>query len=132
MIQIKNKVDCCGCTACANICPKQAITMKPDPEGFLYPVVNEEKATTTQGAENTESSADICFEAIKAEYDYCVTRAEKLENKVYILLAACAFVFVLLTTQIEKTGELGMPQSRSELLGIIIYVILLWMMDMNV
>lgn len=42
MIQIKNKVDCCGCTACANICPKQAITMKPDPEGFLYPVVNEE------------------------------------------------------------------------------------------
>lgn len=30
-----------------------------------------------------------------------------------------------LTTQIEKTGELGMPQSRSELLGIIIYVILL-------
>lgn len=87
--------------------------------------VDLEKATTTQGAENTESSADICFEAIKAEYDYCVTRAEKLENKVYILLAACAFVFVLLTTQIEKTGELGMPQSRSELLGIIIYVILL-------
>ena len=76
--------------------------------------VDLEKATTTQGAENTESSADICFEAIKAEYDYCVTRAEKLENKVYILLAACAFVFVLLTTQIEKTGELGMPQSRSE------------------
>lgn len=29
-----------------------------------------------------ESSASICFEAIKAEYDYCVTRAEKLENKV--------------------------------------------------
>lgn len=87
--------------------------------------VDLEKATTTQGAENTESSADICFEAIKAEYDYCVTRAEKLENKVYILLAACAFVFVLLATQIEKTGELGMPQSRSELLGIIIYVILL-------
>ena len=43
--------------------------------------VDLEKATTTQGAENTESSADICFEAIKAEYDYCVTRAEKLENK---------------------------------------------------
>lgn len=90
-----------------------------------YYVVMEHKATTTQGAENTESSADICFEVIKAEYDYCVTRAEKLENKVYILLAVCAFVFVLLTTQIEKTGELGMPQSRSELLGIIIYVILL-------
>ena len=87
--------------------------------------VDLEKDTTTQDVENTESSADICFEAIKAEYDYCVTRAEKLENKVYILLAACAFVFVLLTTQIEKAGKLGVPQSGSELLGIIIYVILL-------
>lgn len=72
-----------------------------------------------------ESSASICFEAIKAEYDYCVTRAEKLENKVYILLAACAFVFVLLTTQIEKTGKMELPQSGRELLGMIIYVLLL-------
>ena len=92
-------------------------------DGQIYQVeVNDAETNTTN---NEELSASICFEAIKAEYGYCVTRAEKLENKVYILLAACAFVFVLLTTQIEKTGELGMPQSRSELLGIIIYVILL-------
>ena len=63
--------------------------------------VDLERDTTIHDAESTESSADICFEAIKAEYDYCVTRAEKLENKVYILLAACAFVFALLTTQID-------------------------------
>lgn len=31
---------CCGCTACASICPKQCITMREDKEGFLYPVVN--------------------------------------------------------------------------------------------
>lgn len=83
--------------------------------------VDLERDTTIHDAESTESSADICFEAIKAEYDYCVTRAEKLENKVYILLAACAFVFALLTTQIEKAGKLDVPQSGSELLGIIIY-----------
>lgn len=53
--------------------------------------VDLERDTTIHDAESTESSADICFEAIKAEYDYCVTRAEKLENKVYILLAACAY-----------------------------------------
>ena len=87
--------------------------------------VDLERDTTIHDAESTESSADICFEAIKAEYDYCVTRAEKLENKVYILLAACAFVFALLTTQIEKAGKLDVPQSGSELLGIIIYTILL-------
>lgn len=42
MIQITNKVDCCGCSACAMKCPKHCITMQADNEGFLYPVVNKE------------------------------------------------------------------------------------------
>ena len=50
-------------------------------------------------------------------------KSGKTRNKVYILLAACAFVFALLTTQIEKAGKLDVPQSGSELLGIIIYTI---------
>ena len=40
MIQIKYKADCCGCTACASICPKDAITMEPDILGFKYPKVD--------------------------------------------------------------------------------------------
>ena len=35
-----NKKDCCGCSACANACPKQCITMQEDNEGFLYPLVD--------------------------------------------------------------------------------------------
>lgn len=35
--------ECCGCTACENICPKDAITMQPDVLGFLYPHIDEEK-----------------------------------------------------------------------------------------
>ena len=35
-----NKAECTGCGACVSICPRQAITMKPDEEGFLYPAVN--------------------------------------------------------------------------------------------
>ena len=41
MIKITNKVDCCGCSACAMKCPKHCITMHADNEGFLYPKVNE-------------------------------------------------------------------------------------------
>lgn len=37
------KKNCCGCTACMNICPKNAITMKEDEEGFLYPEIDKEK-----------------------------------------------------------------------------------------
>lgn len=43
MIEIKNKKKCSGCTACANICPRDAITMKYDSEGFMYPHVEEDK-----------------------------------------------------------------------------------------
>lgn len=30
-----DKKDCCGCTACYNACPKKAIAMQADQEGFL-------------------------------------------------------------------------------------------------
>ena len=45
MIQIIDKSQCCGCTACASICAQGAITMQPDGMGFLYPVVNKDKCT---------------------------------------------------------------------------------------
>ena len=43
MINITDPKNCCGCTACESICGKNAITMKPDALGFLYPVVDLEK-----------------------------------------------------------------------------------------
>ena len=43
MIKIKNKEECCGCTACASVCPYDAITMQPDGLGFLYPVVDDSR-----------------------------------------------------------------------------------------
>ncbi len=38
-----NKINCCGCTACLNVCPTEAITMKKDNKGFNYPVIDKEK-----------------------------------------------------------------------------------------
>lgn len=36
----ERKEDCCGCSACYAICPKGAITLLPDGEGFDYPLIN--------------------------------------------------------------------------------------------
>lgn len=43
MIKIENKRKCCGCTACASICPQKCIKMLPDEEGFLYPKIQQDK-----------------------------------------------------------------------------------------
>lgn len=37
----KDKYNCCGCTLCSFICPKNAIKMFPDALGFLYPKVDD-------------------------------------------------------------------------------------------
>lgn len=42
MIEINDKHTCCGCSACASVCPKKCITMKEDEEGFLYPETDKE------------------------------------------------------------------------------------------
>lgn len=40
MITITDKVNCCGCNACGDVCPKGAISFKTDSEGFWYPEVD--------------------------------------------------------------------------------------------
>lgn len=42
IVLFDNKVNCCACGACMNICPKGAITMIEDEYGFLYPEINKE------------------------------------------------------------------------------------------
>lgn len=43
MIKIEKKTDCCGCSACEQICPQNCISLKPDHEGYWYPLVNKER-----------------------------------------------------------------------------------------
>lgn len=45
MIQIQDKVDCCGCNACGDVCAHNAISFKTDNEGFWYPEVDLQKCT---------------------------------------------------------------------------------------
>lgn len=42
MPNLPRKKDCCGCSACVDSCPKGAIALKEDSNGFLIPIVNHE------------------------------------------------------------------------------------------
>ena len=50
-----DKSKCCACTACKNVCPKQAIEMISDEKGFLYPKIDENKCIKCGLCEN------VCF-----------------------------------------------------------------------
>lgn len=43
MIELKRKEECCGCNACGDICPNNAISFAADKEGFWYPEVDSSK-----------------------------------------------------------------------------------------
>lgn len=40
-LKSNKKEECCGCTACEQVCPVNAISMNSDKEGFKYPIINE-------------------------------------------------------------------------------------------
>ena len=44
-IEIADKTMCCGCRACANVCPQDAISFVADEYGFYYPQIDESKCT---------------------------------------------------------------------------------------
>lgn len=44
---------CFGCTACMNICPVKAISMKEDDEGFIMPVIDQNVCTDCGACRNT-------------------------------------------------------------------------------
>lgn len=63
-VLVSEKALCCGCSACYDICPKSAISMVEDSEGFLYPTINKdkcvncglcEKVCPTQNKQNSQS-----------------------------------------------------------------------------
>lgn len=70
MLEIKDK--CNGCRACYSVCPKGAITMQEDKEGFLAPIINEEKCV----------NCGLCEKVCKSFYDKNYT-----EPKCYAVMA---------------------------------------------
>ncbi len=52
MITLASVAQCSGCTACKAVCPKQAIAMVADHEGFLRPQIDAEKCVQCHACEH--------------------------------------------------------------------------------
>lgn len=94
MISIKSKYDCCGCEACAQRCAHNAISMKRDKEGFLYPIIDPNKCT----------KCDICEKVCpvinqKLPSEPIKTYAAKNKDEIVRLQSSSGGIFTLLATK---------------------------------
>ena len=77
MIEIADKANCCGCAACAQICPKSCITMQEDEEGFLYPYVNKATCVDCHLCEKTCPVLNVRPEKTRNQKGYVVQHKNK-------------------------------------------------------
>ncbi|MBY6917964.1 4Fe-4S dicluster domain-containing protein [Clostridium botulinum] len=95
MINISKKRDCSGCYGCANICPKQCISMKSDNEGFWYPKIDKDKCINCGLCEkvcpiinkSTDEKNDIISYACKNKDNK--TRNTSSSGGIFSLLCNC-------------------------------------------
>ena len=95
----ENKKLCCGCGACENICPKGAITMKPDEWGYSYPVVDLSRCVSCSACKKVcsyQNGISLC-EPIRA-----YAAVNKTQNQ--IEKSASGGVFSAVATYFLKSG----------------------------
>lgn len=80
------KSRCCGCGVCANICKFDAIQMKEDREGFLYPVIDTEKCVDCGMCERHCPVA--AHDTIKIQQHHIENYAGYLKNREELLQSA--------------------------------------------
>ena len=99
-IHIQNKKDCCGCWACYNICPKRAISMYLDEEGFVYPVINENKCIDCGVCERACPIINVQPEAEKPQHGYLLQAGdEKIRHE-----STSGGAFTAIATWVIKQG----------------------------
>lgn len=91
---------CCGCGACVEICPKKALTMEEDEEGFLRPVLNMDFCIDCGGCDNVcpMKSENLVKHEIQASY------AAINQNRGILKKSSSGGVFSVIAEYVIKNG----------------------------
>ena len=100
-IENLKKNNCCGCTSCVQKCPKNAIEMVEDKEGFLFPSINKEKCINCGLCVKT--CPMLNYEIEKKE-NFPKTLAIKNKNQLEKMKSSSGGVFIVLAKNIIENG----------------------------
>lgn len=79
MIEITEKAKCCGCTACVQVCPVEAIKMIQDVEGFYYPNTDVDKCIKCNKCNGV---CPIINKSLETEYERKVYIGQNKDEKI--------------------------------------------------
>lgn len=98
-IEICEREKCCGCAACAQKCPVQAIEMRSDSEGFLYPDISDKCIDCQQ-------CRLVCPVNSKAKNPevVCDVYAVQLKDEKLLQQSTSGGVFILLAKYVLEKG----------------------------
>ena len=91
---------CYGCKACLNICPQNAIKMKDNKEGFLYPIINKDTCV------NCNKCTKVC-PALKNQYKpkrSCTNKGTAVRSDKYAPGSTSGGAFALMANNILSVG----------------------------
>lgn len=97
--ETKEKNDCNGCSVCKLRCPKNAIIMEEDYEGFLYPIIDKEKCI------NCGLCSKVCSNIPKESENVSRTfAAEYLDENIKKNSASGGLFYPIAKKILEKKG----------------------------
>ena len=101
-ILYNEKNQCCGCEVCVEICPKNAITMREDTEGFQYPEIDPLKCIRCGKCINgCDFKSSVKKKAYKKKTEIYAVKAK---NKNIRKISSSGGAFILLSDYILSQG----------------------------
>lgn len=94
MIFLRKKEDCCGCSACLQVCPRKCIEFKEDEAGFRYPYVDNTLCVNCGLCVKvcpmlSEGETTCPTDVYAVKYQNESIRSESSSGGVFTLLAEC-------------------------------------------